>query len=1760
MAVTVDDVQKLGKKLGPKKEQSDDLTRVKQLGNLLSIKQRTPANQRLMQSANRFMQDVDMSLESGDLLPYPEVAPKPTEDEAPDVSWEQAASDAYRMEHPRDRSFTGNLKEAWTRGMQGIMTDIAAYEAIFEGEGDFGEIREKNKALQAKRRLDPVEANVFSGPNQPEWAREAGNWIVNAAYGAAGILPGMAKGISEAGEEMAAGAATGAGAAAVAGQAGPQVAAPEEVVTVPGGAAIGAKAGLTVGSAEFWWRQGAGQMALEMADRGIDVQENQWAKTAAGLGAIPYAAIEFAQVSQLAPGVKSGAKKVIRQSLGRTLTRAIGRYGATWGAEVSEEVAQEAVMQATEDVAAWMDNKDVKYDKEGLKQKANRLWSTFKEAGHSMALLPVPGTAVQSAAQIRDATGLDEKPAQAAEQDVQAEGETRWQRAKSELQRQISVRGRSNLEDITAEIAESHNVPQTALRRVADMERKARPSLESLVKAEQRVSGAEEAQPSSKPSVSPAVRKAAQEAGLEKTELEALREEGGSGKNEALTKADVVSYAEEFGTPEELEPYVEEIEEAEAEEGGVEQAGRERRLELIRQRRKELEEEGAIEEERETEEAVERAKERQEQRAPEDVAVPTRGKGVQSIASLAEGYKQQGLNLTQAWNEAQFDSQKPLDWKLFKNAYEQAEEPEGGTAAFPEGAGGVPELEDVQAGQVNPVSRHEIISNLEDSLGDVTFRIGGFNRPSAAGIYRPHEQLIRTKKANDLETSAHEVGHHLYETLDWGDTESLPAGAAGELVRLGKHLYPSYEGDQAMKEGAAEFTRMWMFNPDEAAQLAPNFYSKFETDLGANDRVRQAMQRAQAQIEQYRKQGAHARTSSQIVSTREAEEMRRGGVKERVTRFFRNQIEQWLDPYTWLLNFERDMEGARVPTESPYAMARVTEHNMGDAKEWIFGQGQWAWGDWGQGSIGPSLQEVIQPVAGRLNELSKFLISRQTLAGYETGQAAADAQKIVDDLGNDQEVKQASNRLVEYCYNLTKYGEDAGLLRPGTAEEWAAKNPTYAPLARALTFIESAADADQGSVKQTIVDSFKKRTGSTRPIIDPIETIAKMTYGITRAAWANGAKRAAIRLARNTEGSGNWISNIDKPLKPINVGVEEALKALSDRGVVVEDVDPELLTQAFQIFRPSMFAPKGATGVWEAGELNFYEMNPDLLRAMEKIGGRGAPTFLRMLRHTTGVVKRAFQNTIVMTVDFAVRNALMRDLFQGFVTNDFPVLLGYDNVRGLASAVGRTDVYHKWIRAGGHDYRGWDPEDIHRTPDVLIERITKGDQGRTRQVLDTFKNPRHFIKTLVTAPGRAVNKWSEVIGMSETAGRMAQFRAAYRGLKRQHPDWGEKNLTVGAVREASEANVPFGRIGDIGRYLNEMIPFFNPSVQGTAVLLRRMTGAPNIADFKEGKADRSRKLKNIFSFYGKLGLLTAITGALYMRNRDDPEYWELTERERDLNWWVKLAESENGGTWLKIAKPWEVGMLGATIPERFMRWVDQNDPEAFDELGSAMSELVFPGFAPKIVQPIIEDWANRDMFWDTPIVPPWKEDLEPFLQTKKSNTEISRLIGERLNWSPAIIEHYVRGYGGSIGIGALRMLDYTMQQMKLLPQGPEPPMTPDQWPVVGKFLRRGLSYTKSMQQFYDQADESETSYRSYQELLKQDPERARQYLQSHKEEVGRYKRDRAIRKVLSAYRNQMDKIFASEDMGRREKIRKSRELQKRMVNMARKAVGKPPIE
>jgi hypothetical protein len=241
------------------------------------------------------------------------------------------------------------------------------------------------------------------------------------------------------------------------------------------------------------------------------------------------------------------------------------------------------------------------------------------------------------------------------------------------------------------------------------------------------------------------------------------------------------------------------------------------------------------------------------------------------------------------------------------------------------------------------------------------------------------------------------------------------------------------------------------------------------------------------------------------------------------------------------------------------------------------------------------------------------------------------------------------------------------------------------------------------------------------------------------------------------------------------------------------------------------------------------------------------------------------------------------------------------------------------------------------------------------------------------------------------------------------------------------------------RYLTIMIPFLNARMQGLDVLIRS-----GVLPFTKGRTDLSpalrKRIKRTAMIRGMfyIGVFTGYS----MLVADDEEYENQPQEVKDNNVIVpsKYIPGYDGPP-IKIPKPFEIGLLFATIPERMFRYMTERDT-AGDLKDSIMRGIrtTFKVDWPQFMLPLMETIFGGEHGWSSFTQRPLETGVPSrgayWRRFNNSTTEIAKDLGKLpVNFedpnafflpeglSPIKIDHIIKSYLGTLGIYGYMLVD-----------------------------------------------------------------------------------------------------------------------------------------
>jgi hypothetical protein len=155
----------------------------------------------------------------------------------------------------------------------------------------------------------------------------------------------------------------------------------------------------------------------------------------------------------------------------------------------------------------------------------------------------------------------------------------------------------------------------------------------------------------------------------------------------------------------------------------------------------------------------------------------------------------------------------------------------------------------------------------------------------------------------------------------------------------------------------------------------------------------------------------------------------------------------------------------------------------------------------------------------------------------------------------------------------------------------------------------------------------------------------------------------------------------------------------------------------------------------------------------------------------------------------------------------------------------------------------------------------------------------------------------------------------------------------------------------------------------------------------------------------------------------------MSYREKFLHWHFEFTNPSTGDQELvRIPRAFEIGLLFAALPEMAADSWYRNDSDGFEEWWSVFRETAIPpgvsienvGGVPvpvvetPLIEEVAEQLANRDFFFEMPIVPMSEERKPPEEQFNEYTSRAAIKMGQLFGMSPRRIDHAIEGIYGYV--------------------------------------------------------------------------------------------------------------------------------------------------
>lgn len=548
------------------------------------------------------------------------------------------------------------------------------------------------------------------------------------------------------------------------------------------------------------------------------------------------------------------------------------------------------------------------------------------------------------------------------------------------------------------------------------------------------------------------------------------------------------------------------------------------------------------------------------------------------------------------------------------------------------------------------------------------------------------------------------------------------------------------------------------------------------------------------------------------------------------------------------------------------------------------------------------------------------------------------------------------------------------------------------------------------------------------------------------------------------------------------------------------------------------------------GKNEYWKINvPGLLRATGHIRGQSSNSkgmragrwFKRLL--TTGVT---------MSPDFMLRN-FIRDAAHSWAINPDNMWFGIDAVTGLKKAMSKQHPLYMAAMASGASFQGGYIAGTDPEAGALMIRRELEKRGLTDAAIHA-----HF-GSIVNSPAKlkaaVLRGWQGYRAVGDRIENANRIATLDRALKAGKP-------LVQALFESKDL-MDYSRRGNFWLLITftDLMPFLNARMQGVDKLGRAARQHPKIL---------ARKIL----------LIAAFSVALAMWNDEEERYKELQDWEKDAYWHIFIW-----GEHIRIPKPFEIGIIAGTLPERAWRvYVAKSQPSEkllWSFRHNLMETLNINYGIPQFLLPVAEVALNRSLYFDQPIESFSDEGRSPRERYNSFTSNTAMEIGDTdlANWlglSPKRLQHLWNGYTGTMGAYALKTADMIVRGAS----GEHPSrdaIMPHDWPVLRSVYQgQRVKGTQWATDFYDRMKEVRELHGDMMKYRAQGKTaKALAYRELHSEKLKQRKKMEKVQTRFSAYRRRQDNILLDSSLSSVEKYQKRQAIQIQINQLAKMIEG-----
>jgi hypothetical protein len=513
-----------------------------------------------------------------------------------------------------------------------------------------------------------------------------------------------------------------------------------------------------------------------------------------------------------------------------------------------------------------------------------------------------------------------------------------------------------------------------------------------------------------------------------------------------------------------------------------------------------------------------------------------------------------------------------------------------------------------------------------------------------------------------------------------------------------------------------------------------------------------------------------------------------------------------------------------------------------------------------------------------VNEWLGWMVGRRAQLLLNQGREQNLTQKDIDALlslakGREAQFERAAADYVAIKNAILDVAEGAGLIDPAARAVW--DHAEYVPFYRDDDGDTVGPGTRRGLAGQT--SGIRTLKGGESALADPLANIVRNFTKLIDASLKNHA----MQLAVDNLGA-PYFTPAANEFKAEIIPLSQVKKHLRDAGVsesMLQAIPDTALRGMARML--AMKPPSGDNDVrvMRNGKAEYHTVSDPLVLAALTAFREPAKSFpVKVMQW----FKRLLTAGVTTTLEFVGAN-FIRDSGSAWIISDERFRPGWDSITGAVKTLANDQGTREMMMAGatflGGQFYGNDPD----AAAAALRRALRAKGMKSKDL-------EGFLSTVARSPLKLWDGYLRITSALENANRRAVRDAALRaGRSELEANFAARDLMDFAMRGDAAAM----------RFFADVVPFLNARVQGL---------------YKLGRRAGTRKGLRSVALRG--GVITLASAALYAWNMiaHQDEYDELQEWDKDAYWHIAPGTDYH----VRIPKPFELGLLFGTVPERIM--------------------------------------------------------------------------------------------------------------------------------------------------------------------------------------------------------------------------------------------------